>query len=221
MEEFLQKVWKDAQAGRVLLASADHAALDKTPDCPGVITAPAGRAPKYAPDRTVLPEGRFINDARRYNLGCHKRRHPPALTPRHRELARTILLWSVRFPGIPVYLSKRDVAAAFKLIYVSPDDVGGMATELDGPALRKAYEGSLTTLLRGCQKVANLVALYLVLVFGFLGSPGEWVVWSWALAQAFNSHAPQDAVWHDLSLFFCHFLVDDQVLVEPDLGRRR
>ena len=35
-------------------------------------------------------------------------------------------------------MAKRDVAAAFKLIYVCPDDVGGMATELDGPALRRA-----------------------------------------------------------------------------------
>ena len=86
-------------------------------------------------------------------------------------------------------LSKRDVASAFKLIFVNPDDVGGMATELDGSALRRAYKGALKTLTRGVQKVANLMAMYLVLVFGFLGSPGEWVVWSWALAQAFNTHS--------------------------------
>ena len=78
MEEFLQKVWKDARAGRVLMASADHPALEATDEFPGVITAPAGRVPKYAPDRTVLPDGRIINDARRYNLWCHKFRHPPA-----------------------------------------------------------------------------------------------------------------------------------------------
>ena len=69
--------------------------------------------------------------------------------------------------------------------------------------------------------MANLLALYLVLVFGFLGSPGEWVVWAWVLAQAFNNHSPADPEWHDLSAFFRHFLLDDQVLVEADLGRRR
>ena len=106
-------------------------------------------------------------------------------------------------------MAKRDVAAAFKLIYVCPDDVGGMATELDGAALRRAYEGALNTLKRGAQKVVNLMALYLVLVFGFLGSPGEWVVWSWVLARGFNNHSPEDADWHDGSSFFCHFLVDD------------
>ena len=39
MEEFLQKVWKDARAGRILVASTDHEALNKTADCPGVVTA--------------------------------------------------------------------------------------------------------------------------------------------------------------------------------------
>ena len=141
MEEFLQKVWKDARAGRVLLSSSDHPALEATEDFPGVVTAPAGRVPKYASDRTLLSEGRFINDARKYNEGCHKHKHPPALTPRHRELARSILYWTLRYPGVKVYLSKRDVAAAFKLVYVCPDDVGGMATELDGVSLRRGYDG--------------------------------------------------------------------------------
>ena len=108
-----------------------------------------------------------------------------------------------------MYLSKRDVAAAFKLVYVCPDDVGGMATELDGVALRKGYSGTSRTLLRGSARVVNLLALYLVLVFGFLGAPGEWVVWAWALARAFNNHSPEMPEWHDVSAFFCHFLVDD------------
>ena len=95
-----------------------------------------------------------------------------------------------------------------------------MATELDGSSLRKAYEGARQTLVRGA-KVVNLMALYLVLVFGWLGSPGEWVVWSWGLSAAFGSHGPANPDWHDMSAFFCHFLVDDQVLVEADLGRRR
>ncbi len=84
------------------------------------------------------------------------------------------------------------MAAAFKLVYVCPDDVGGMATEMDGVSLRKEYKGSSRALLRDGQRVVNLLALYLVLVFWFLGSPGEWVVWSWALARAFNSHSPED-----------------------------
>ena len=52
------------------------------------------------------------------------------------------MYWKARFPGFDVFLSKRDVAAAFKLVYVCPDDVGGMATELDGVSLRKDYTGS-------------------------------------------------------------------------------
>ena len=75
-------------------------------------------------------------------------------------------------------------------------------------------------LTRG-QQVVNMIALYLVLVFGWPGAPGEWVIWSWALLIAFGNHSPEWPEWHDLSAFFCHFLVDDQVLVEPDLGVRR
>ena len=65
-----------------------------------------------------------------------------------------------------------------------------------------------------------MMALYLVLIFGWVGSPGEWVVWSWALMSAFGSRGPAEPERHDLSSFFCHFLVDDQILAEPDLGVR-
>ena len=39
--------------------------------------------------------------------------------------------------------------------------------------------------------------------------------------MAFGNHGPDKPEWHDHSGFFSHFLVDDQVLVEPDLGVRR
>ena len=46
-------------------------------------------------------------------------------------------------------------------------------------------------------------------------------MWAWALQQAFARYQPPDTDWHDESVFFSHFLVDDQVLVEPALGVRR
>ena len=147
MEEFLSKLWKDAVAGRGPLAPADHPALEESDDYPGVVTAPAGRVKKYLPNRPESCEGRFIWDARMHSEGGCKHNHPPALTPRHRELARTIKWWKVRFPLVRVFLSKRDVAAAFKLIYVNVDDLGGMATEVDGRALRRAYNGARKTLV--------------------------------------------------------------------------
>ena len=108
-------VLSPAQQG-VVGSSADHPAFEPSEHGGGVCTAPSGRVPKYKPDRTLSCEGRIINDARCYNLGCDKFRHPPALTPRHRELARTILWWQTRYPETRVFLSKRDVAAAFKLL---------------------------------------------------------------------------------------------------------
>ena len=67
----------------------------------------------------------------------------------------------------------------------------------------------------------NVMAFFLVLAFGFLDSPGEWVVLAWARAAAFDSHAPEAPEWHDDSPFFCHLLADDQLLAEPDLDTRR
>ena len=34
--------------------------------------------------------------------------HPPALAPRHREVARMCLWWRVHFPGIPIWLCSRE-----------------------------------------------------------------------------------------------------------------
>ena len=85
--------------------------------------------------------------------------------------------------------------------------------------MRLGSPGSGTTSKRA--RIVNLLALYLVLVFGFFGAPGEWVVWAWGLNIAFGNHGPARPEWHDGSSFFSHFLVNDQVLVEPDLGIRR
>ena len=67
----------------------------------------------------------------------------------------------------------------------------------------------------------DILAIYLLLVFGWAGSPGEWVVWAWLLQEAHAAFWPEDPLWNGSSGFFSHFLVDDQILVEPDLGCRR
>ena len=69
-------------------------------------------------------------------------------------------------------------------------------------------------------RIDGVTAMFLVLLFGWGGSPGEWVPWPWALQQAHGRAAPRDHLWSDRSCFESHFLVDDQVLVEPRLGLR-
>ena len=115
--EAYEKTWDDAREGRVLLCFADTPGLD------GVIASPQGRVEKQNPDRTLSGEGRFVTDMRGPNMGCASTAHPPALQPRHREVAREVLWWQARCPHVPVLLAKRDVKAAFKLIWMRVEDV--------------------------------------------------------------------------------------------------
>ena len=200
MDEAMEKLWKDARKGRVLLcgeASAPHLA--------GVLASPWGRVPKLNPDRTVSDEGRFIHDQRRMNETGHKYDHPPALQPRHRALAREILWWKQRHPGVEIRIAKRDIAEAFRWIWLKTSDAGLFATELPGRAV--GVEG-------------NVIAIYLVLTFGWIGSPGEYMAFGNALKQYHDRHQPEDPTWHDSVPHHSHLLMDDDVLIEPMLGRR-
>ena len=65
-----------------------------------------------------------------------------------------------------------------------------------------------------------ITAVYWVLPFGWTGSPGEWMVWAWLIKGYHAAHRPANERWNDTTPFHSHFLMDDQVLIEPDLGTR-
>ena len=151
-------MWKDAHHGRVLLCDAEL-----RDELVGVLATPMARVPKQNPDRIVAPDGRFVHDQRRINAlgavggGAIKYAHPPAAQPRHRELARLVLWWKARLPGVTVRLAKLDVDSAYKLVWLRIPDVGLFATELPGTAV--GWDGPV-------------LVLYLVLTFGWGGVQG-------------------------------------------------
>ena len=53
------------------------------------------------------------------NARITNERSPNCAVPKHSALARRILYWEVRYPGIPILISKLGVKVAFKLIPVS------------------------------------------------------------------------------------------------------
>ena len=59
MEEAMEKLWKDAKRGRVLLCGKGS-----EPYLNGVLSSPWGRVPKMNPDRTVSSKGRLVWDAK-------------------------------------------------------------------------------------------------------------------------------------------------------------
>ena len=66
----------------------------------------------------------------------------------------------------------------------------------------------------------GVTAVLLVLTFGWAGSPGEWTPWALATLCYHRAFAPADAVRDGPEAFRAHMLMDDAVLVEPDIGRR-
>lgn len=198
VDEAGEQIWKDASRGRVLLTL-------EVPELDGVVSAPLARVPKRLPDRTLSTKGRLVWDARRVNSYCKKEEHPPALQPRHSELARLILWWATRFPGVPVRLAKKDTAEAFKWIPLGATDIRFFAADLPGGEF-------------GVDR--DITAVYRVLTFGWRGAPGHYMTFAWVIKTAFEALVPPEPHVNDSTPFFTMILMDDSVLVEPDVGLR-
>ena len=109
LEEMYSKAWKDTRYGVVIWCSESVEYL-----LGNLVESPLGRVPKMLPDRTLSSEGRPIHDMRHPNVYSPKELHPPALQPRHRQLARISTYFSVRYPKVRQLCAKRDVNRAFK-----------------------------------------------------------------------------------------------------------
>ena len=71
-----------------------------------------------------------------------------------------------------------------------------------------------------CVKWACFYALFLVLVFGWSDSPGEYGVFGWGVSQAHRSLGPSSVVQLPLLAFFNMCFVDDAAVFELDMYGR-
>eukprot|EP00438_Fugacium_kawagutii_P035674 Skav231659 [mRNA] locus=scaffold823:44885:57127:- [translate_table: standard] len=201
LDEAAQQLWKDAAKGRVLLC------FDEGGDeLHGVVSVAMARVPKMLPNRTVSDKGRVIWDAKPINEFCDKGRHPPALQPKHDEVARLIVWWQTRFPNTPILLSKKDVSDAFKWVPVRCEDTRLFAADLPGGEF-------------GAQG-KNITVLYNSLTFGWTGAPGEYMLFAWLIKSGHSMFHPPDPEWNDGVAFQSLVLMDDAVLIEPKVGLR-
>ena len=58
------------------------------------------------------------------------------------------------------------------------------------------------------------------LTVGWTGAPGEYMMFAWVAKLAHAAHAPQDGLWNDSVGFKSLVLMDDSILIEPDIGVR-
>ena len=141
---------------------------------------------------------RYISDPRlEVNERMCKYRHPKCVIPRHANVARRILFWQRRYPGVPVLIAKRDVKGAFKLIPVSIRGLWHM----------------------GC-RVANFVCVYLALFFGWRPSPANWGIMASLLMQFVAAHSPANIWSEGPEAYVAYQYVDDGAFIEPWLGLR-
>ena len=206
LAQVYRQIWKDVRKLRVLVVPSRLECLGP------VISSPFDAVDKMLPDRSVAPDKRIVHDQRVINEGTHKEWHPPAVQPRHEQIARLVLFAKAHLPGIEVLMSKKDVAGAFRLLWVDPKDVelfaGDLPWEPDEMEPGDRDNG------------ASMTIVYLVSSFGFSGSPGEWTVWGKATEEFLRKHRPANPR-RDLSWAFeSRILVDDNVLVEPWVGLR-
>ena len=203
------QLWKDIRKQRALVVNRSHPGLGTT------TSSPFEAVDKLLPDRTISPEKRVVHDQRGVNFYTDKGWHPPAAQPSHAQVARRILLWKMRAPGIPVLLAKKDVAGAFRLLWVAPEDVELFAGDvpwqpdvMSGEGEKEGVEGEEMTII------------YLVSSFGFSGSPGEWAIWGRSTEEFHRSYTPANGRRDGSYGFESKILVDDNVLVEPWIGLR-
>ena len=103
-------------------------------------------------------------------------------------------------------LAKKDIKDAFRIVPYHLADVGVFG----GADLRGKTWGI----------EATITAIYLFLTFGWSGSPGEWMPLAWVAKEYHAAHGPENERWEDDVAFHSNFLMDDQVIVEPDMGLR-
>ena len=211
LNQVYRQLMKDVALHRVLVIDADHPCLQHT------VSSPFEAVPKMLPNRTLSTDVRVVHDQRRINAGTHKELHPPAIQPTHQQIVRRILWLKARYPGVDVVMAKKDVAGAFRLLWVDPKDVEIFGGEVPwNPSLM----GSCTQEEKKKTDPKNLTMLYLVSSFGFSGSPGEWNMWGRATEEVHRAHCPSEARRDGAVHFDGKILVDDMVLVEPVLGLR-
>ncbi|CAE7671785.1 unnamed protein product [Symbiodinium sp. CCMP2592] len=137
--------------------------------------------------------------------------HFPAIQPRYAEVVRLVMWYKSRYPGVRVLLAKKDVSEAFKWLWVEQDDCRLFGADLPTEGATRDSRGDASR---------PVTVLYLAMTFGWTGAPGEFMAFAWAIKLLHRACGPDRPEWHDSSSFRSLALMDDSVVIEPDLGLR-
>ena len=168
------------------------------------MSSPSTTVAKKLLDRTLSTENRVIWDGRRANLKCPKADYWPVRTPMADDLAKRYCYLKANAHGVEIIGTKRDIGAAFTRVRVRPDCATLFGTEF-------AHRGD---------PMNNVVFFYLVLPFGFAGSPGIFgrvMEGVQVFHQTHDISHPHLNGQESLSALVC---IDDGMFMELRLGNR-
>ena len=96
----------------------------------GCRTWPCGLQPFRRGGQDAARQVNYPRQVRCINATADKEWHPPAIQPKHEQIARLVLKAKAKLPGVAVLMSKKDVAGAFRFLWVDPQDVELFAGDL-------------------------------------------------------------------------------------------
>ena len=135
-------------------------------------------------------------------MRCPKTDYWPLETPTIHTLSAKYCQLRVSHPGVPIHGTKLDIDAAFTRCRLRPDAAALFGTEFElGPALAD-----------------NVICFYLVLHFGFTGSPGIFGSGMQGAQRYHRLHAPPLPSWNGTDSFSAEVFVDDGMFLEAWVG---
>ena len=198
-EFILTKLRTYVQEGKMFLCTGEGAPIHSQ-----FIVSPSTTVAKKLPDRTPSSDKRVILDVRRVNLKRPKTDYWQVLTPTLDDLARRYCHLRTSAPGLEIVGTKRDIDAAFTRVRLHPD-----AAVLFGAEFRLNADNG-----------ENLIFFYLVLPFGFTGSPGIFGRLMQAVQFFHRCHIPPNPEWNGRERLSAELYVDDGMFLEVRMGDR-
>ena len=194
----VEKLWDLVSQGKMFVCTSLG-----IPVCNLYMVSPSTTVPKKLPDRTISSEKRVIWDGRRLNLKCPKGDYWAVTTPTVEDLARKYCFLRAANPGIRILGTKRDIDAAFTRCRFHPDCAVLFGAEFSHS-----------------DPTNSLVFFYLVLPFGFTGSPGIFCRIMCAVQHFHKLHTVSHKHLNGSLPLDAHVFIDDGMFMEPDLANR-
>ena len=191
----MKKFWKLIREGKMIVSSNAVAEEDaRRQPCP------TSAVQKKLPDRSLSVDFRVISDLRRVNLGFDVEQFFPVVTPNIVQVAQGILKLKAVFPSPPVHICKRDIDSAFHRVFIHPD-------------LCKLLRHEFTAMDLGLTNATyeTINCSFLVLPFGWIGSPFYFALMTEAIMAIHANFRPSQPRWSGSERFSCFLYVDDAI----------